>query len=236
MLLAILAGVCPNDRTRNATELLGLLLGSDGDACRSFLDKEGEVEDVLHGLREGLGIEQMLHGIDLVSFRLDLLLLALPLLGFQGILLFLEGLKSLSVRLVAFLVQDLVYDGHVALDGGKLVAIGLLLLLIKLLGLLLLFIGFLLDDALLALLAFLGDVHDVDGAVEEGNAAGDGVETDAGLTSERSPIEVRVGAGFGGQLFTELVDETDRVVAGNLLAQQKRIAGRGVYMYQYHVC
>mmetsp|Transcript_2767 Transcript_2767/g.8136 ORF Transcript_2767/g.8136 Transcript_2767/m.8136 type:complete len:310 (-) Transcript_2767:114-1043(-) len=158
----------------------------------------------------------MLDGIDLSSLGLDPLLLALPLLGVQGILLLLEGLVSLGVGLAALLVQDLVNDGHVALDGGELVGIGLLLLLIELLGLLLLIVGFLLDDALLTLLAFLGNVHDVDGAVEEGNTGGDGVETDAGLTSESPPIEVRVGAGFGRQLSSELLDETGRVVAGNL--------------------
>ena len=220
-ILTLLGGVGTNDGTGNAAELLGLLLGPDGNARRSLLDEEAKVEDVLHGLREGLGIEQMLDSIDLISLRLELLLLAPLLLGVQGVLLLLEGLVRLGVGLVALLVQDLVDDGHIPLDGGKLVGIGLLLLLVQLLGLFLLFVGLLLDDTPLALLALLGDVHDVDGAVEEGDTGGDGIEANSGLPSERPPIEVRVGAGFGRQLSAELLDESGRVVARNLTTDKQ---------------
>ena len=220
-ILTLLGGVGTNNGTGNAAELLGLLLGPDGNARRSLLDEEAKVEDVLHGLREGLGIEQVLDRINLISLRLELLLLALLLLRIQGILLLLEGLVRLGVGLVALLVQDLVDDGHIPLDGGKLVGIGLLLLLVQLLGLLLLFVGLLLDDTPLALLALLGDVHDVDGAVEEGDTGGDGIEANSGLPSERPPIEVRVGAGFGRQLSAELLDESGRVVARNLTTDKQ---------------
>ena len=221
ILTLLLGTVSPNDGTGNAAKLLGILLGPDFNARRSLLDEEAKVEDVLHGLREGLGIEQVLNSINLVSLRLELLLLAPLLLGVQGVLLLLEGLVRLGVGLVALLVQDLVDDGHVPLDGGKLVGIGLLLLLVQLLGLLLLFVGLLLDDTPLALLALLGDVHDVDGAVEEGDTGGDGIEANSGLPSERPPIEVRVGAGFGRQLSAELLDESGRVVARNLTTDKQ---------------
>lgn len=221
-ILTLLGGVGTNNGTGNAAELLGLLLGPDGNARRSLLDEEAKVEDVLHGLREGLGIEQVLNSINLVSLRLELLLLALPLLGVQRILLLLEGIVRLGIGLVALLVQYLVDDGHIALDGGELVGIGLLLLLVELLGLLLLFIGLFLDDASLALLTLLGDVDDVDGAVEESDAGWDRIETNTGLPSESSPIEVGVGAGLGRKLSTELLDEPGRVVARNLRSERTK--------------
>lgn len=197
ILTLLLGTVSPNDGTRNATKLLGILLGPDRNARRSLLDEEAKVEDVLHGLRKRLGIEQMFDGINFISLRLELLLLALLLLGVQGILLLLESIVRLGVGLVTLLVQDLVDDGHIALDCRKLVGIGLLLLLVQLLGLLFLFVGLLLDDTPLALLALLGDVHDVDGAVEEGNTGGDGIEANSSLPSESPPIEVGVRGRFG---------------------------------------
>ena len=184
-------GEGPDNGAWHASVLLGLVLVPQVDGRRPLLHEKAEVENVLHRLGEGLGIKEVLNGVNERSLLLDMPPLPphLVLIQVGGLSIGLERLEAPLARLVRLLVQNCVDDCDVSLNGRQLVGVRLGLFLVDLLNLLFL-PPIVLMATPLALLPLLGHVHYVDGPVEEGDARRDRVKAGPCFPAQEAPIKV----------------------------------------------
>ena len=153
-----------------------------------MLEEKGKVKDIFHRLGKGFGIEQIVDGANLGTFRLD-----------KGSL--------------AFAFECIVDDSNVFFDGRECFTRFFLILDIFWLDFLGIIVFFFNTSATHRLSAFLGSIVGIERTRKERDTRGDGIEANTDLRTEQSPIKA---SSSSTKLLTQLVGQLDGIITGDL--------------------